>query len=260
MNRFLLRGFLLSAGAALLLSGMPALAAGSAEHPVQKRKFKLPPSADLTYSIQARQSGLQIEGNALVRWRSDGKSYSVTSETRAMLVGKILEAKSEGTIDDYGLAPASFTEKRFRKDATVASFTRTGGRNGGGISFAQSDASYPLLGGEQDRTSIAWQLIAIARAAPKKFTSGSEWDFFVAGQRDAERWSFKVAGEEKTATAVGTLRTIHVLRAPPPDAKSQKLDIWLAPSLEWYPVKLRFTDADGDYIEQTLEKISGVQP
>lgn len=248
--------FLLQVGAAALLSWtMPALAAG-ADHPVAKRKFNLPPSADLAYSIKARQSGLQIDGDALVRWRTSGKSFSVSSETRAMLVGKILDAKSEGAIDDYGLAPASFTEKRFRKEATATTFNRQAGT----ITFAQSDASYPLLGGEQDRTSITWQLIAIARAAPKKFAPGSEWTFFVAGQRDAERWSFKVVGEEKLGTPLGELRALHIVRAPPPDAQSQKLDLWLAPGLEWYPVKLRFTDADGDYIEQTLRQREQPQP
>jgi hypothetical protein len=46
-----------------------------------------------------------------------------------------------------------------------------------------------------------------------------------------------------------------VLREPPPGSKDQSLDIWLAPSLEWYPVKLRFVDNDRDYVEQTLERI-----
>ncbi len=252
-----MRSFLFQIGtAALLLCAPPLLAATPAEHPVLKRKFKLPPPVDLTYAISARQSGLQIQGEGLVRWRHDDKTYSVSAETRTLLVGKILEAKSEGGIDAYGLAPASFTEKRFRRDATTTWFKRQEGT----IGFAQSDASYPLLGGEQDRTSITWQLVALARATPKKFTPGSEWTFFVAGQRDAERWSFQVVNEEQVATTQGELRTLHILRAPPPDAQSQKLDLWLAPALEWYPVKLRFTDADGDYVEQTLERANKPQP
>lgn len=31
-----------------------------------------------------------------------------------------------------------------------------------------------------------------------------------------------------------------------------KLDIWLDPAREWYPVKLRFTEADGEYLEMVL--------
>lgn len=246
-----MRRFLLSTSvAALLLAALPALGATDAGHPAPKRKFNLPPSVDLVYAIDARQGGLRIQGSALVQWRNGAQKYSVTAETRAMLVGKILDAKSEGGIDAYGLAPTSFTEKRFRKDPTSTTFDRVART----ITFAQSAASYPLVGGEQDRTSITWQLVAIARAQPKKFTPGSEWPFFVAGQRDAERWSFKVIQQEKIRTPAGELPALHIVRAPPPDAQSQRLDLWLAPGLEWYPVKLRFTDADGEYIEQTLQE------
>ena len=38
--------------------------------------------------------------------------------------------------------------------------------------------------------------------------------------------------------------------------KSQQLDIWLAPTLGWYPVRLRFTDPDQDFIEQTLASLN----
>lgn len=236
----------------LLLCTAGAAIAAPAEHIVIQRKVRLAPSADLHYSIDARQSGLELKGEAQVNWTSTGNKYSVTAETRAMMIGKILEASSEGTIDKYGLAPARFVEKRFRREASTTTFNRELNT----ISFTQSSESYPLAGGEQDRTSIIWQLIAVARGAPEKFTNGSEWLFFVAGQRDAEQWSFKVIGREKIKTSLGEVNAVHVFRAPPPDDKSQKLDIWLAPSMEWYPVRLRFTDPDGDFIEQTLDNIS----
>jgi hypothetical protein len=229
-----------------------ALAADSAEHPVIKRKVNLPPSAQLHYSIEATQSGMQVNGESLVKWTNANHQYSVNAETRAMLVGKILEASSEGAIDSYGLAPTSFIDKRFRREATTTTFNRELNT----ITFSQSKESYPLQGGEQDRTSIVWQLIGVARGNPDKFTPNSEWQFFVAGPRDAEQWSFKVIGREKIKTKRGDINAVHLFRAPPPDDKGQKLDIWLAPSSEWYPVRLRFTDPDGDFIEQTLDSIN----
>ena len=39
--------------------------------------------------------------------------------------------------------------------------------------------------------------------------------------------------------------------------KQDPADIWLAPDLQWYPVKLRYTESDGDYIEQTLREVRG---
>lgn len=229
-----------------------ALVAPTAQAAAAKYKTNLPPSADLAYSIKARQGGLMINGDALLQWHATGGKYVITAETRAMLVGKILDEKSEGMIDQYGLAPLQSTEKRFRKQPTAASFnrqTRT-------ISFADSPKTYPIKGGEQDRTSVIWQLISVARGTPARFKPGSAWTFFVVGQRDAESWTFKIVGQEKIATPLGEMNALHILKAPPPDSKEQQLDIWLAPSLEWYPVRLRFTDADGEYIEQTLETVS----
>jgi len=245
-----LRAALLTGAMFMLASG--AQAADPEQHPVIKRKVNLPPSAELRYSIEAQQSGLQVNGESVVKWNSSNNQYSVSAETRAMLVGKILEASSAGSIDSFGLAPTTFVDKRFRREPTTTTFNRDTNT----ITFTQSDASFPLKGGEQDRTSIIWQLIAVARGNADKFTPNSEWLFFVAGPRDAEQWSFKVIGREKIKTKKGEVNAVHLFRAPPPDNKGQKLDIWLAPSSDWYPVRLRFTEPDGDFIEQTLTSVN----
>ncbi|HAT31339.1 MAG TPA: DUF3108 domain-containing protein [Janthinobacterium sp.] len=238
-------------GAALAAALLPALAAAGHAAAV-KRPFSLPPSADLSYSIKARQHGLSLNGDSLTTWRAGDGKYAFASETRAALFGKILENKSEGGIDEYGLAPALSYEKRFRKEPSSTTFKR----DGKVIVFGDSDESYPIKGGEQDRNSAPWQLLALARGAPDKFTPGSEWTFFVAGRRDAEPWVFKVLKQESVHTGEGEVNAVHLVKAPPPDAQGQQVDLWLAPSLDWYPVRLRFADSDGDYVEQTLEKIS----
>ncbi len=223
------------------------------EHPVLKYKINLPPSAELHYAIKAQQSGLSIDGEGIAKWDNNSNhTYHVTAETRAMLFGKILETSSEGNIDSFGLAPTSFVEKRLRHDTSTTTFNR----EQNAITFSQSDQKFPLLGGEQDRTSIIWQLIAIARGNPEKFSKGSEWKFFVAGPRDAEQWVFKVIGLEKIKTAIGDLPTVHLFRNPPPGDTSQQLDIWLAPSKNWFPARLRFSDPGKDYIDQTLQSLN----
>jgi hypothetical protein len=237
---------------AVLAWAILALPASAVERTATKYKVNLPPSADLAYSIKARQSGLTLDGSTLLQWQTAGNRFSIATETRAALVGKILDAKSEGTVGEYGLAPAAFTEKRFRRPQTTTTFNRQTKT----ISFTKSDQTYPIKGGEQDRSSAIWQLAAIARAAPAKFKPGSTWTFFVAGQKDAEPWTFKVIKQEPIKAPLGDMNTLHIVRMPAPDSKGQKLDIWLAPSLEWYPVKLRFTEADNDYIEQLLQKVA----
>lgn len=224
------------------------------EHPVKRYATDLAPSADLLYAIRARQSGLSLSGTGRIEWRVKGRQYSISSQTEAMILGRIMEARSSGAIDEFGLAPLESTEKRLRKPLVTTSFDR----QDKAIRFTESDRSYPLYGGEQDRTSAIWQLVAVARAASKQFKAGSQWQFFVAGRRDAETWSFKVIGKEAIDTPLGRLQAIHLIKAPPPDSQGQQLDIWLAPARDWYPVRLRFSDPDHDFVEQTLQRIERV--
>ena len=242
---------LLAAGLLAATFSAAVAADADAEHPVIKRAFKLAPSADLVYSIKAKQKGISLSGESVSNWRAGDGKYSLLAETKAALFGKILEQRSEGTVDDYGLAPAQFVEKRFRKAAATTVFKRDSKT----IAFSEGDKSYVLKGGEQDRNSAVWQLTAVARAAPEKFVPGSEWAFFVAGRHDAEPWIFKVVKHETVGTGQGLVEAVHLIKAPPTDKKGQQVDLWLAPSLEWYPVKVTFEDDDGDYVEQTLQKI-----
>ena len=234
------------AGLALALhaAAMPASAQG---------RIEPPPPADLKYAIKAQQKGLALDGEANVKWRVGEGKYSLTSESRASILGKINENRSEGVVDASGLAPEKFTEKRFRKDPYTVTFDRAERL----ISFTEGKSTYPIKGGEQDRASAPWQLSAMARGAPAKFVAGSEWRMFVAGRRDAEAWVFKVAKTEKLGTPMGQVEAVHLVKTPAGDAKEQQIDIWLAPAHEWYPVKVRFSDHDGDdVVEQTIAKIT----
>lgn len=245
-----MRKILLAACAALLLSA--GARAEETEHPSFKRPVSMPPSADLSYSIKVRQKGFSVGGDATVRWRAGAGKYTLESESRAPIFGKLLENRSNGLIDGFGIAPVQFYEKRFRKDPYQVSFDRATRA----ITFSDAKtASYPIKGGEQDRGTAPWQLAAVARGAPDKFVAGSEWQFFVAGRVDANPWTFKVLARETLKTGLGELDTVHLVRTPPAGSRDQKLDIWLAPAREWYPVRIRLSDGE-DIIEQTIEAIT----
>lgn len=213
--------------------------------------ISLAPSVDLTYTVKASQNGMTLGGQSVMQWRVSDGQYSIAMQTRAMIVGKVLDERSEGAVSKAGLVPTTYTEQRFRKEASTTRFDRSAGI----ISFGASQQTQPLLGNEQDRSSAVWQLIAMARATRKNIVPGTTWRFPVAGQQDAELWTFKVEARQKQRTALGDVDTVHIVRMPMADAKDRKLDIWLAPSLDWYPVRLRFSDGNDDTIEQTIASI-----
>lgn len=216
------------------------------------RAVDLPPPADLAYEVKAHLKGFTLSGESQVSWRSGEGRYTIVASTRASLVGKLIENRSEGSIDAFGIAPDVFTEKRIRKPG----FTTTFNRGAQSITFSESGVRHPIKGGEQDRASVQWQLAALARANPDKFVPGSEWRFVVAGRRDADTWKFRVVSKQTIHTGMGELSTVHLRKLPVPKAGEQTVDLWLAPSLGWYPVQLRLTEDNGEYVEQTLQKLT----
>ena len=210
-----------------------------------------PPSVLLSYRIQAQRKGQSIYGRGHIRWQNDKLAYTLEGESSLLLVS-VFNFRSEGTIDSkHGISPVLYSEKRFRKPETNTHFHRE--RNL--LSFSASTRTYPRVGGEQDRSSVAWQLAGIGREGSEPFKAGVQFPLFVAGTRDANVWTFNVLGLEEIDTVVGKLKAWHLVRKPRADSYEQSIDIWLAPEKEWYPVKLRYTDKNGDNLDMTVSEI-----
>ena len=219
-------------------------------------QVKPPPSAALTYDVHALRDGTNWYGTGEISWKIDGPNYVVTGEASiSALVFKItaLNFSSTGSIDEFGVAPLLYSETRFRKSATNTHF-----RHGPDIiSFSASTATYPRASGAQDRASVIWQLSAIGNGDPGKFVPGAEIELFVAGVRDAEPWRIQVVNEETIEVGTGPVATWHVARAPRPGSYEQKIDIWLAPNQHWYPVRILYTERNGDTLNMSLSKLDG---
>jgi hypothetical protein len=101
--------------------------------------------------------------------------------------------------------------------------------------------------GSQQRCGV----IALIRANPDKAVTGQEWNYSWPDAAMPIRGLSRGSAMKPLQTAMGPQACLHLSKAPPADSKDQQLDIWLAPGLDWYPVRLRFSDADGDFVDQT---------
>ncbi|HEY0846622.1 MAG TPA: DUF3108 domain-containing protein [Noviherbaspirillum sp.] len=216
-------------------------------------KIDPPPPAELTYDVQALRDGNQWYGSGLFQWSREGNTYTITGEASVTFLFKItvLNFRSEGAINQFGIAPVLYSEKPWRKSMTNTHFQHEQQK----ISFSASEATFPYKGGEQDRASIMWQLAGIGRGDAGQFVPGATLDIVVAGARKAETWQIRVVGQEQIETGYGTMQAWHVVRAPQPGSYDQTIDIWLAPQHEWYPVKLRYTYANGDHLDMSLSDL-----
>lgn len=214
----------------------------------QTTKADIPPSAELVYTVNAQYNGLDLNGNSFIRWQAGKQAYSIQNEAKISLLGKLLDASSNGKIGTHGLMPEKYTEKRIRKDRTTTTFNYTDKL----VSFRE-DKIVSLEETAQDRASIVWQLASVARANPERFTINSTWTFPVAGRSKIEPWTFRVVKIGSISTPMGQIKTVQLTRN---GKKDQEMNVWLAPEQNWYPVQILFNERGGLQLLQTIKKIT----
>ena len=221
---------------------------------VRRYKVNLPPPADFDLDVaRVDADGTKWTGVASMSWHTDGSRYTLSVEAGiSMLITRInlLVLRSDGMIDDYGIAPVTATEKRKGRSPTATHFNR----DDGSISFSASERRYPLLVGAQDKATVPFQLGGIGRANLDQFSG--DIDILVGEDKEANIFRFQLVGEEMLDTKMGPVVTWHLTRPPKPGSYSSRLDIWLAPSRNWYPVQIRNTEANGALTTQTVSKIT----
>ena len=224
--------------------------------PAPRYKVSLPPPAELTLDVERTDGkGVSWSGQAVMDWRRNGNDYRLSWVASATMVVTInlVELTSEGTVDTEGIVPRRMTEKRRNRAQTATHFDQEQGR----ITFSASQASHALAPGAQDKATFPMQLAGIGRADPEQFKTDIE--LLVGEDKDASLFRFVLVGQEEIDTGMGKLATWRLTRPPLPGSYSSRLDVWLAPGHNWYPVQVRSTEAKGAITTQTIRTIVAKQ-
>jgi hypothetical protein len=202
----------------------------------------IPGSMRLTYKVEVRKGGMSLQANGQLHWRHDADSYEARLEVSAPLLPSRSQ-HSAGRITPEGLAPLRFSDKGRHEEA--AHFERDKGK----VSFSNNQPDAPLLAGAQDRLSVLLQLGAMIAGSPGKFPPGTHTTIQTAGTRDSEPWMFTVEGEEQLQLPGGKLAALKLIRNPRKEYDT-KVELWLAPGMDYAPVRLRLTQPNGDSVDQ----------
>lgn len=228
--------------AALPADGTAQLVAVAHSEPSQEEvpvyRTKLPPPMTLGYELTYGR----WTGRGELLWRPSGNSYEARLEGRVAGM-RIITLLSQGNVDAAGLAPVRYTDERRGRGEQAANFQRKAGK----ITFSGNPAEFPLLQGSQDRLSWMLQLAAIAQADPKRVAAGSRVVLHVVGARgDSDIWAFQIEGPEEVSTPDGAMKTVKLLREPrkPHDTR---VEVWLAPSLHYLPVRAKQTTENSSW-------------
>jgi hypothetical protein len=221
----------------------PEPPAATAALPVEPPPTALavPGSRRLRYEVQAQYRGFTVPGQAELLWRHDGSSYEARLEISSPLLPARLQ-RSTGRITAQGLAPQRFSDRTRSEEA--AHFDREAAQ----VVFSTNRPPVALQPGAQDRLSVLLQLGALLAGAPAQFPAGTTLSIQTAGTREAEVWAFVVEGDEELALPGGTLRGLKLTRGPRKEF-DQKVELWLAPGMDYAPARLRLTQPNGDWLD-----------
>ena len=210
-------------------------------------KLRLPPSMTLSYEVVASRKGVSLPASSTLRYTQDGGAYDARMEIKAMFIGSRTQT-SKGTVDPVaGLQPLRFGDKT--KSELAAHFDRS--RQPPAVRFSANTPDAVLQPHTQDRLSVLFQLAAMLAGDPKRLGPGSTIAIHTAGPRDADMWQFKVAPADELSLPAGKLTAIHLVRTPM-HAHDNQVEVWLAPSLGHMPVRVLWTQANGDAVDQRL--------
>jgi Protein of unknown function (DUF3108) len=241
---------------------LPARSATGVDLPPYKRAgsegltdvtaFKAPESAFLKYQVQGQAKGFNYWATAELNWAQNGKEYDARLEVSALFLGSRVQT-SKGTLGTEGLMPIRFGDKT--RSELAAHFQRDKGI----ISFSANSPDAPLLKGAQDRLSVVLQLSSLLAADPTRFPPGTMLSFQTVSQREAEVWQFLVEKEDMLQLPFGDINAIKLNRKPRREF-DQQIELWFAPTLGYLPVRLRITNANGDFVDQLLSKAEKPAP
>ena len=216
----------------------------TSETPAAQATFNIPGSVRLTYEMTGLSGGFTYHATGVMTWLQDGSRYDANMVVSAFLIGS-RSLSSVGDITADGLAPKRFADK-FRNEL-AAHFQADKGK----ITFSANTPDAPWKRGAQDRLSVFFQLASLLAGQPDSFPLGTKIPIYTAGQKDADTWTFSVTGREELNLPQGSVTAIKLTRDPR-QAFDQRVEAWFAPSLAYWPVRIKVTQQSGDYIDQQL--------
>ncbi|MDP2751000.1 MAG: DUF3108 domain-containing protein [Rhodocyclaceae bacterium] len=217
------------------------------EEPVVEKQLPLmpPPWAgrgQIRYLVFYGENSFMI-GEAIHEWTVEEGRYSLKSTAEpkglAALRGKVRRQSSEGDITATGLRPRIFRDQREGREADIVTFDWEARR----ATFTNGRAPVVLVEEAQDMLSVFYQL---AWHQPSQTI-----DLPVATAGRMGRMTFTWVGKESLVLSAGSVPTLH-LRAQQ-SGSAEATDVWLAPSLDGLPVKIRHTDKKGEIWEQIAQ-------
>ena len=233
---------------------LAASAAASAAAPAPAPAFDWPPSTRLTYTLKGNYRG-EVNGNARVQWIRQGERYQVHLDIAigpsfAPLMSRRMT--SDGELGPDGLKPRTYDE------TTRLPFQQPRRSNvqfGAAQVTLANGSHHATAAGIQDSASQFVQLTYLFTTQPQTMRVGDSVSLPVALPRRVGRWVYDIVAQERLATPLGELDTLHLKPRLGERKPSNELsaEVWFAPSLQYLPVRIRIQQDAETFIDLQLD-------
>jgi Protein of unknown function (DUF3108) len=217
--------------------------------------FEWPPSTRLSYVLTGNVRG-PVDGQAQVEWVRAGERYQVHLDVSvgpsfAPLLSRRIT--SDGELGDEGLRPRRYDEE-----------TKVALRDPRRLTILLDDDVVRLPGGKelprpagvQDAASQFVQLTWLFTMQPGLLERGSTIELPLALPRYIDQWTYEVQDRELLYTAAGPIETVHVKpRRVPRRSNELSAEMWIAPSLQYLPVRIVIRMDAETYIDLVVKRL-----
>ncbi|MEQ1528352.1 MAG: DUF3108 domain-containing protein [Methylophilaceae bacterium] len=180
-------------------------------------------------------------------------TYMLTSMTNAKglaspTVGTLIQ-KSEGVVNEKGLTPSYFSSQYgiYKDKVQSARFAWSEGILQ--IHNSTGDKNEKLTEGTQDLLSFMYQFMF--------FPPRGNIQVPMINTKNLHTYIYIFQGVELISTKLGELKTIHLQES---EDGEEKNELWLAMDYQYLPVKIRKTEKDKSFVEQTVTTIYTISP
>lgn len=211
-----------------------------------------PLSTRLSYVLTGNYRG-PVSGQAQVEWLRKGRDYQIhldvgVGPSFAPLITRRMS--SQGQLTPEGIAPQRYDEetKVILSDARRASVFFLGTE----VQLANG-AREPAPRGGQDAASQFVQLTWLFLTGREALQAGRVVQFPLVLPRRQYAWPYEVVGEEMLDTPMGPLASWHLKPTRTPNGGDLSAEVWLAPTLQYLPVRLVIRQDADTYIDLMLK-------
>lgn len=240
----------MAASAAAVLT--PGLAAASAPDATDEPGPEWPLSTRLTYVLTGNYRG-PVHGQAQVEWLRQDARYQVHLDVSvgpsfAPLITRRMS--SQGRLTPDGIAP-----ERYDEETRVL----VGSPRRASVFFLPSEVQLAngrreaAPRGAQDAASQFVQLTWLFLTGREPLYVGRQVSFPLVLPRRPYDWIYEVMGEEALATPMGSIATWRLQPRVTASGGDLTADVWLAPQLQFLPVRLVIRQDADTYIDLTLK-------